>query len=306
MASLILTALMFGAPIVYSMMKRRRTVNIPRTAAMEVLRQVVLRTTNTRFELMDDHGGHETVSNVRILGDRPVRAMPFDADPPPRKPQRRERSSSPEAIASRRARADRRALASPTGPTVSVPRRIPPKEDNPSRSDEPAGDASMFARRSTRHQAHLTITHAAAASAVVLLLAGAMYIRAPRAHITPSPSQPAPASVRPTTTAPAGPKLLPVALGGTRATVETPPTYHVTIATHGRCWLRVRNTDTGDTAEETLDTDTVRQLDLSGPSEIRLGNVSVVEMSVDAQPLPLGGQGPGAYDVVFTASATPS
>jgi hypothetical protein len=301
MGSLIFTALMFGAPIVYSMMRRRRTVTVPRTAAMEVLAQVVLRTTNTRFELMDDHDGNEPASGVRILSDRQIRAMPFDADPPPRKPQ----STSPEAIASRRARSHRRAMASPTCPTVTVPRRIPPKENTPSCSDERVGDPSMFAKRSTRNRVHLTSTHAAVASAVVLLLAGAAYIRAPRAHIAPIRTQPAPTSVQPTTTVPAVPKVLPVAFSWKRATVETPPTYHVTIATHDRCWLRVRNTDPGDTTEEMLDTDTVRQFDLSGPTEIRLGNVSVVEISVDGQGLALGDQGPGGYDVSFTASATP-
>jgi hypothetical protein len=113
--------------------------------------------------------------------------------------------------------------------------------------------------------------------------------------VEPAPPTP-PTSVTSTTLA--------VSTSGAHASIATPPSYRIKLASHGPCWLRLTQAESRQVLlETTLQPGQQRQLDLNGHTHLRLGVGNTLQLSVNDQTVPLSGAPAGPYDIDFTATS---
>jgi hypothetical protein len=314
---------------VYGSVRRNRFRLRSRADLLDVLSGVVERARETPPGAPDPEDVPMVPGVVMVAGPPPLVVAASAALPVrPKRVARRPRSMSPAAVAARRARANRRAGDGVPDGSLIV---IPAHEDDPvvelaelavpnpgDRADRGLAKGRVIARQRRRrryHRAMVPVVASAVAAALAFLGLAVFHLASGSGHDSVAASaaaaragtlthaRPGP-PLSPSSRATAILSLQPLATSGSGAIVATQPNYHLGIAATGLCWVRVTDATSGLVVMEgVLQPGDHRDLTLSGPALVRLGNRMAAALTVDTVPVALDRSVPSPFDVAFTGKS---
>jgi hypothetical protein len=259
------------------------------------------------------------VPGVVMMAGRPTTDAATMATPLPRpkRASRRPRSMNPAAVAARRARANRRAAdAKPVQDLIVI--RF--HEDEPivtlGAPERATSIDRARARRRLRGRLRRVTGRALlplGIAAVAALVGLVVYKLTPVSDHNPgaanasttgvgvaAPAHPIP-PLSPNSTPTTLANVRPLATSTTGAIVSSPVNYHLGMTATGPCWVRVTDVTTGLVVmEAVLQPGEHRDLTLSGPVMVRLGNRVAASLTVEGVPIAIDRTSPSPFDVAFT------